>query len=55
MLGGLGVCVRREDAKSMWVLGEGAKQEEAEQAHEEETFHAENRKGLWEKNFNLSV
>lgn len=34
MLGGLGVCVceRREDAKSMWVLGEGAKQEEAEQA-----------------------
>lgn len=34
MLGGLGVCVRREDAKSMWVLGEGAKQEEAEQAHE---------------------
>lgn len=26
------VCVRREDAKSMWVLGKGAKQEEAEQA-----------------------
>lgn len=34
MLGGLGVCVceRREDARGMWVLGEGAKQEEAEQA-----------------------